>query len=120
MPHTIIWVDIPVADIDRACKFYSFLLGAKLQKEKHENTFYVPFPHEDDEVAGCLVEKANHSPAGQGLLVYFNLGERLDEVLESLERHGGKILSHKAQLGPWGYRAKVLDTEGNKIALHSY
>ena len=120
MAHTIIWVDIPAEDIDRACKFYSFLLGAELQKEQHDNAFYVPFPHEDGDVAGCLVEKADHTPTRHGLLVYFNIGARIDEVLEKIESHGGKILSPKEQISPWGYRATVLDTEGNKIALHSY
>ena len=120
MAHTIVWVDMPVLDIDRACKFYSFLLGAELKKKQHDNTFYVPFPHEDGEVSGCLVEKAVQEAIGQGLLVYFNIGARMDEVLENIESHGGKILSPKEQIGPWGYRTKILDTEGNKIALHSY
>jgi hypothetical protein len=33
--------------------------------------------------------------------------------------NGGKILNAKHQIGPYGFRAVIQDSEGNQIALHS-
>jgi hypothetical protein len=33
--------------------------------------------------------------------------------------HGGKIVQSKHAIGPFGIRAIILDTEGNRVALHS-
>ena len=33
---------------------------------------------------------------------------------------GGKVLENKRQIGPYGYRAIVLDSEGNRIARARY
>jgi len=43
----------------------------------------------------------------------------MDEAIEAVEQNGGKILQAKEQIGAYGYRAIVLDSEGNRIALHS-
>ena len=37
----------------------------------------------------------------------------------SVELNGGKILKTRHSIGPHGFRAIVLDSEGNRIALHS-
>ncbi|MBI3994926.1 MAG: hypothetical protein HY349_02990 [Nitrospirae bacterium] len=34
MAHQIVWCDIPVADLDRAIRFYSAVIGAAVKKEK--------------------------------------------------------------------------------------
>ena len=33
--------------------------------------------------------------------------------------NGGEVMQPKHQIGPYGYRAVVIDSEGNRIALHS-
>ena len=45
--------------------------------------------------------------------------EPSDGAIEAVEPSGGKILQPKESIGPFGFRAVVLDTEGNRIALHS-
>jgi uncharacterized protein len=43
----------------------------------------------------------------------------LDEILEKVQKIGGRISTPKAFIGEeWGYYATIIDTEGNKIALH--
>ena len=53
------------------------------------------------------------------MLLYFNCEGRLDEAIAVVEPNGGKVLEQKHQIGPYGFRAVVLDSEGNRIALHS-
>jgi len=41
-------------------------------------------------------------------------------VLDRIEKAGGKIIVPKTQISPeHGYMAVFIDTEGNRIALHS-
>jgi predicted enzyme related to lactoylglutathione lyase len=48
-----------------------------------------------------------------------NTDGRLEEVLNAVEKHGGKVLAEAHSIAPFGFRAIVLDSEGNRIALHS-
>ena len=40
-------------------------------------------------------------------------------ALNAVESHGGKVLSAMHSIEPFGFRAIVLDSEGNRVALHS-
>ncbi len=42
-----------------------------------------------------------------------------DEAISAVESRGGKVLQPKHQIGPHGFRAVDLDSEGNRVALHS-
>jgi len=44
----------------------------------------------------------------------------MDEALSEVKKHGGKILTDKEEITPHGFKATILDSEGNRIALHSY
>ena len=117
--HTIAWVDIPVLNLDRAIAFYSKILGVPVQKIS-ENAFeFGLLPHEDENVSGCLCVIPDRKPSQEGLLVYLNVEGRLTEAVEAARAMGQKILAEKAQIGPYGHRAVILDTEGNAIALYS-
>lgn len=76
-------------------------------------------PHKDGEAAGRLYASDKVKPSADGPLVYLNVHGRLDEAVEAVEPSGGKILEPKEAIGPFGFRAIVLDSEGNRIALHS-
>jgi uncharacterized protein len=119
MNHQIVWCDIPVKDLDRSVKFYSAVLTAKVEKQSFGGMNFALLPHCDSSVSGCLVHSTEVSPSAQGLLVYFNCDGRLDDAIAVVETNGGKILQPKHQIGPYGFRAIVLDSEGNRIALHS-
>jgi len=41
------------------------------------------------------------------------------DALRQAEKHGGRVLKAIESIGPHGFRAIVLDSEGNRIALHS-
>lgn len=119
MANQIVWVDIPVVDLDRSIRFYSAMLGGEVQKQDFSGMKFAVLPHQGGEVGGCLVCVDGSKPSDQGPLVYLNAQGRLDEAIASVEPLGGKILQAKHQIGSHGYRAVILDTEGNRVALHS-
>jgi predicted enzyme related to lactoylglutathione lyase len=119
MHNKIVWVDIPVLKLDRAIRFYSAVMGVQIETSDYPGMSIGVLPHKDGEAAGCLYLSDKVKPSAEGPLVYLNAHGRLDEALEAVEPSGGKILEPKEAIGPFGFRAVVLDTEGNRIALHS-
>lgn len=120
MSHTVCWVDLPVSDLDRGISFYSKVLDRSLEKQEYEGTAFAFFAHEKGEVAGCLVEKGkNMEPKTDGPLIYFSVNGRLDQAIELAEQNGGTIKEAKHSIGPHGFRAIIMDSEGNRVALHS-
>jgi uncharacterized protein len=117
MANQIVWCDIPVKDLDRAIKFYSDVLGQKVSKETVEGMSFGLLPCSEPNVAGCLI--TNAKPSADGPMIYLNCDKRLDAAIATVEKNGGKILQPKHQIGPHGFRAVALDSEGNRIALHS-
>jgi uncharacterized protein len=118
MANQIVWCDIPVLDLDRALKFYSAVLGAAVKKQEFPGMTMGILPHNDGEVGGCLFKSADDQPSDQGLMIYLNGNGRLDEAIAAVVPNG-KVLKPKQAIGPYGSRAIILDSEGNRIALHS-
>jgi predicted enzyme related to lactoylglutathione lyase len=119
MANQIVWCDIPVLDLDRAVKFYSAVLGQDVKKQEFPGMMIGVLPHNDGEVGGCLFTSPDVRPSDTGVLIYLNTNGRLDAALSAVTSNGGKIVQPKHQIGPFGFRAIVLDSEGNRIALHS-
>jgi uncharacterized protein len=119
MANQIVWCDIAVFDLDRAIKFYSAVLGQDVKKQEFSGMTVGVLPHNDGEVGGCLFTSQELKPSDAGVLIYLNANGRLDAALSAVTAHGGKIIQPKHQIGPFGFRAIVLDSEGNRIALHS-
>lgn len=120
MNNTVCWVDLPALDLDRACRFYSAVLAKETRKESAGPGFeFGLFPHTENNVAGCLVRMPDYQPTATGPLIYFSVEGRLDDAIQAARDNGAKILQDKHQIGPHGHRAVLLDSEGNRIALHS-
>ncbi len=119
MPNQVVWCDIPCVDLDRAIAFYSAVLGNTVDKHDMGTTALGVLPHEGNDVGGCLVVMPDMKPSTDGPLLYFNCDGRLDAAVEAVTKHGGKIIHPPHSIGPHGFKAVVLDSEGNRIALHS-
>jgi len=74
--------------------------------------------HEDGN-GGCLYPKPDEISGSRGLLVYMNVEGRIRDAVQKTLAAGGQVLEDVVGIGPHGFRAVVLDTEGNRIALHS-
>jgi predicted enzyme related to lactoylglutathione lyase len=113
-------VDIPVRDLDRAIGFYSAVLGTAVSKQQAGPEFeFGLLPHTNDNVAGCLAVMPDSEPSEKGPLVYLKVEGRLDDAVQKARDGGGRVLQEKHAIGPYGHRAIIVDSEGNRIALHS-
>ena len=119
MSNQIVWCDIPVTDLDRAIKFYSALLGQPVTKQSFSGMEFGLLPDADSGVSGCLVMSKEAKPAVDGPLVYLNCEGRLPIAIAVVDLNGGRVLQPRHSIGDHGFRAIVLDSEGNRIALHS-
>jgi predicted enzyme related to lactoylglutathione lyase len=119
MQNTVVWFDIPVLNLDRAIKFYSAVIGVAVTRQEFGQMAIGVFPHEGNSVGGCLVKDEAQKPSEHGPLIYINAQGRLDQAVTAVSSNGGKVLQAKHPIGPHGFRAIVLDSEGNRIALHS-
>jgi len=59
-------------------------------------------------------------PSANGTLVYLNGDPDLQPILSRVPGAGGKVLLEKTDIGGGlGFMAHILDSEGNRVALHS-
>jgi predicted enzyme related to lactoylglutathione lyase len=121
---TLCWTDIPVMNLDRAIKFYSAVLGSEVKKMSFDGMEYGLLPHDEGNASGCLCVRSDsggvdNRPSANGPLIYLLVEGRLDEAVEAARANGGKILRERQQIGEHGFRAVIIDSEGNRIALHT-
>lgn len=114
-----VWFDIPVADLDRAAKFYAAILAIKVSKQEFNNFAFCVLEH-DEGNGGCLVPKANEVSATAGILVYLNVNGRIRDAVSKVSANGGSVLETIHSIGPHGFRVIIKDCEGNRVALHSH
>ena len=120
MTNSINWFEIPVLDFDRAKKFYETIYDAEIMEMPFPNGKYGMLPCDmQNGVGGGIVQGEGFEPSTKGALIYLNGGEDLSTPLSKVEGAGGKIVLPKTAIGQNGFMAHILDTEGNKVALHS-
>lgn len=124
MNNPVGWFEIYVEDMDRAKAFYEKVIGVELSKL--ENPGLEPglelwaFPMKPDGygASGALVKMPGFSSGANSVLVYFSCTDCAVEAAKAAKA-GGKVQKDKMPIGPYGYIALVIDTEGNIIGLHS-
>jgi len=120
--NSLNWFEIPVKDITRARHFYQVAFGIHMNEMEMMGMRMAGFPGENGngKVSGALVQSENHIPAADGTTVYLNANPDLSPVLERIAREGGQIVLPKTAINPEiGFMAFFIDTEGNRVALHS-
>ena len=124
MKNAISWFEIPTTDIDRAQKFYEAIFSITMvpmdMPEMKMRMFPIDNPMEG--IGGTLVDSGGfHKPsATDGPLIYLDGNPDVQIVLGKVEAAGGQVLMPKTDIGSdYGFMAVFLDTEGNRIALHS-
>lgn len=121
--NAISWFEIPATDLDRATKFYEVIFGVTLFPMDLPNIKMRMFPLEDMMgVGGAVVDSGGfHKPSSSdGPLIYLNGNPDVQQVLDKVEAAGGSIMLPKTEISPeYGFMAVIIDTEGNRIGLHS-
>jgi uncharacterized protein len=73
----------------------------------------------EDGVSGAVVQGPGYVPSTHGALVFLNAGDVLEPVVNRVEAAGGRVLRSRMKMGKWGFAAFIVDTEGNRVALHA-
>jgi predicted enzyme related to lactoylglutathione lyase len=114
------WIEIPASDFTRALKFYSAVLGTTIEPGEFGGLQYSFLPMEGTGVGGALVAGEGYAPGGDGPVVYFNGGEDLTPMLARAEAAGATVILPKTGIGEGsGFFALFIDSEGNRVGLHS-
>jgi len=122
--NAISWFEIPTTDLDRARRFYETIFATSLIPLDLQNLRMRMFPIENQMsgIGGALCHNKDfYKPSStDGPLIYLNGNPDVQNVLDRVEPAGGKVLVPKTQISPeYGYMAVIIDSEGNRIALHS-
>jgi uncharacterized protein len=120
--HSLNWFEIPVNDMARAKHFYQVAFSIHMHEEEMMGMTMAYFPSEpgSGKASGALVKSEYHKPNIEGTVVYLNANPDMTSVLERIQAEGGQIIMPKTVITPEiGYMAFFIDTEGNKVALHS-
>ena len=121
--NAISWFEIPATDLDRAQKFYEAIFGIEMIPLEMPQLKMRMFPLEGVMGVGGAINKAEgfYKPsATDGPLIYLNANPDVQIVLDKIEAAGGKVLVQKTLISPeYGHMAVFIDSEGNRIALHS-
>lgn len=123
MANAINWFEIPASNYERAVEFYNKVLDANLQGHTMPNgdkLGFFPFDMENGAIGGCVIHGEGREPSDKGSLVYLNGGDDLAVPLGRVEAAGGKIEMPKTDIGENGFIAIFKDTEGNRVAFHSW
>lgn len=118
------WFEVPVNDMERAIAFYEIVFDLKLERHQMGPLDMAWFPYVPEGLGsgGTLIYYPTaYKPVMDGVLVYFTAhsGDLTNE-LSRVEAAGGQVLQGKTQISEeHGYMALLIDSEGNRIALHS-
>ena len=124
MDNAISWFEIPATDIDRAQKFYESIFLITMNVMDFPSMKMRMFPLDDmmTQVGGALVDSGgfHKASATDGPLIYLNGNPDVQHVLDKVVAAGGSIMVPKTEISPdYGFMAVFMDTEGNRVALHS-
>ncbi len=115
----ISWFEIPAVNFQQAVEFYNYIFRIEMEKNFDGNYAMAFFPASDG-IGGAIVAGPGSTPSDTGPLLYLNGGKDLSLILNRVEKAGGRIIMPKTLINKEsGYFAIFIDSEGNKLALHS-
>jgi len=120
--NSINWFEIPVTDISRAKSFYENIFGIEMPQQEMMGMKMAFFPNDpgNGKASGGLVQSDMHKPSVEGSVIYLNADPGIQPVIDRIAAAGGKVVMPKTEISPEiGYMAFFIDSEGNKIGLHS-
>jgi len=116
------WVEIPVANMERAVKFYGSVFQKEMQVfDADESRTLALLPpgagkEEGIDPMGSLLQVENFQPNNHGSIVYFDPIDNIDDFLGRVESAGGAITFPKFRIGS-GHLATFTDSEGNTVGV---
>ena len=121
MSNPVVWFEIAATDLERAKKFYSDVFQKEMQYVDMPDSPMYMMGSSAEGIAGAsgaLVKSADNVPSTSGTIVYFYCDDVAVEA-SRVEAAGGNLIVPKTSLGEFGFMAMFIDTEGNKVGMHS-
>lgn len=121
MSNPVVWFEIAATDLERAKKFYSEVFQLEMQYVDMPDSPMYMMGSSAEGIAGAsgaLVKSADNVPSTSGTIVYFYCDDVAVEA-SRVEAAGGNLIVPKTSLGEFGFMAMFIDTEGNKVGMHS-
>jgi hypothetical protein len=111
---TIVHLDIPADDPERASKFYSRLFDWKIELDPEFDYYLVHTKGLDgsDGLGGGIGKRQGD----QKITAHIGVSS-IDEYISKVEALGGKIITPKMPVPGWGYLVICQDTENNNFGL---
>lgn len=122
MSHTpansVVWMELPVTDIDRSIDFYSTVFGYALKLDETGPNPIAMFPADPSGVAGHLYP-GTPSARGAGPTVHLAVPDSLEATSARLSDAGGTLMGEPITI-PSGRFAYAEDLDGNSIGLFEF
>lgn len=118
MNPIVTWFEIPSSNFDRAIRFYETILNVQLKREEMDGIAMAVFAHDEQQTGGAVVHGAPYKPSTDGVCVYL-FSTEFDVLIKRIEANGGTIVLPKMSIGPNGFIAHFIDSEGNRVGLHT-
>lgn len=113
------WFEIPAYNFERAVAFYNEIYSMQMEVTETNGYRVAYFPSKKG-IGGAIVCGDGCVPSNTGPLLYLNGGKDLEDVLSKIEDAGGRVVLPKSFISEdAGYFSLFIDTEGNRLALHS-
>lgn len=117
--NMVTWFEIPAYNHYRSVAFYNYIFGIEMTTVEL-NGFAMGFFPAENGITGAIVTGNGCVPSEVGPLIYLNAGDDLNNVLFKVNEAGGRVVLDKTFLSESaGYFALFIDSEGNRLALHS-
>lgn len=121
MNNPVNWFDLATTDLERAKQFYTSVFDASFQRiDMPESSMYMfNGGPELPGAVGALVASPQNKPSQEGTIVYFGVKDA-NIPMARVEEAGGSIVFPKTSIGEFGFIAQFIDSEGNRVGVHSH
>jgi uncharacterized protein len=120
MANPVVWFEIAATDLERAKAFYATVFGGDFQYVEVGPTKMYMFQGDSSlpGASGALVQSPDNTVSTDGVTIYFSSSDITTE-LDRVGGAGGQVIVPKTSIGEFGFIAMFIDTEGNRIGIHS-
>lgn len=120
MKQFISFFEIPANDFSRAVTFYETVFGIKLNLCECGEEKMAFFPEPESGPRGAISLATGFNPSSDGVLISFAV-TAVSEFLQKVIQSGGRVIIPSTAITAEGegYFAVFIDSEGNKLGLHS-
>lgn len=120
MKNLVSIIEIPTSDLKRAITFYKSILDINIEEVEMGEVKMGVLSSVEGTINVVLANGSDYKPTSNGSIIYLNGGDDLQSILDKIQPNGGKIIVPKTEISPeMGFFALFIDTEGNKLGLHS-